>query len=136
MKRTILLALLLACGTAQAAEWVSLGKSDDGKQETFVDISSIRVTDSIRRAWDKRVQAPHTERGTGDDASKWVSYYVGREAFNCGEEVWRSEAISIYFDDGTHWSAPADFYPRTWEPVPPDTVGSVIMQFICAWKPK
>jgi hypothetical protein len=43
MNRTILLALLLACGTARASDWVSLGKSDDGQQEYFVDVSSIRV---------------------------------------------------------------------------------------------
>jgi hypothetical protein len=30
MKRTILLALLLACGTVQAAEWVLVGETDQG----------------------------------------------------------------------------------------------------------
>jgi hypothetical protein len=136
MKRKLLLALLLACGTAQASDWVSVGKTANGQQENFVDISSIRVTGSIRRAWAKGVQAPHTERGTDDNANKWVSYYLSRETFNCREQVWRSEALTIYYDDETNGSMPAAIYPQAWEPVPPDTTLSALMQFICAWKPK
>jgi hypothetical protein len=55
-------ALLLACGTAQAAEWVSLGK-DLENREIFVDVSSVRIADSLRRAWFKVVYEPHTKRG-------------------------------------------------------------------------
>src|SRR5260370_6127434 len=35
VRRTIRIVLLLACGTAQASEWVPIGKSDDGLHEYF-----------------------------------------------------------------------------------------------------
>jgi|NGEPerStandDraft_6_1074524.scaffolds.fasta_scaffold53209_4 hypothetical protein len=136
MKRTILLTLLLACGTAQGSEWVSVNKTDDGKIEELVDVSSIRVAGEIRRAWVKLVYAPHTKRGSDDDANKWESESVSREAFNCGAETSRAEALTIYYDDGTLWAAPAEISPTSWGPVPPDTLKSVAMQFICVWKQK
>jgi len=43
------LALLLACGTAQAADWTSIDNSADEKTELLVDVSSIRVTGDTRR---------------------------------------------------------------------------------------
>jgi hypothetical protein len=135
MKHTILLALLLACGTAQAADWVPIGKADNGTQETFVDVSSIRVTGSIRRAWAKLVPAHHTMKlPDNDNRKKWVSYEVSREAFNCDEETSIFEALSAYFDDGTNGSVPADAFPTQWTPVPPDTIRSIEMHFVCAWK--
>jgi hypothetical protein len=136
VKRTVLLALLLACGAAQAANWVSLGKSEDGTVEPFVDVSSIRIAGSIRRAWIKHVFIPHTFRGTGDDVNKWQSESLARIAFNCADESKRTEALTVYYDDGTGWSAPATAYPSPWEPVVPDTVRSTAMQFICAWGKK
>jgi hypothetical protein len=129
-----LLALLLACGTAQASNWVSIGKDAVG-HEAFVDVSSIRVVGAIRRAWFKAVYVRHTMRETGGpDANKWWSTSVHRRAFNCGEETTRSEALTVYYEDGTNGSDPAANYPTPWEPVPPDTVLSTELQFICAWK--
>ena len=136
MKRTILLTLLLASGTAQASEWVSLGKSDDGKQAIFVDVSSVRVAGQIRRAWFKTVLAPHTVRGTGEDVDKWESDEVGQNAFDCSENTRRVEALIIYYEGGGDHTLPARMFPSPWEPVPPDTLVSVEMHFICAWKPK
>jgi hypothetical protein len=45
-----LLTLFLACGSAQASEWVSIGKSDDGVREHFADVSIIGITRETRRA--------------------------------------------------------------------------------------
>jgi hypothetical protein len=131
MKGKILVTLLLACGTAQASEWVSIGKTDDGTRETLVDVSSIRVMGSIRRAWTKTVFTHHTVRGFGDDASKWETSQMTRQAFNCGEEMARFEAATIYYDDGTNTSlSEADFAP--WAPVTPETVLSAEAQYVCA----
>ena len=72
MCKWILLVLLMACGTALAAEWVSIGKTADGKTEDSVDVSSLRVTGSIRRAWFKAIFAPQTiQEKAGPDANKW-----------------------------------------------------------------
>jgi hypothetical protein len=134
MRVRILIILLLTCSTVQASEWMSLGKTDDGTLESLVDVSSIRGTGNIRRAWVKRVFAHHTMRGVADDANKWQSYLVNRMAFNCSEESGRSESRSVYYDDGTVLHAPTTDFP--WEPVPPDTMLSNEMRFICAWGKK
>jgi hypothetical protein len=109
MRKTIMLALLLACGTVHAAEWVSIGKGPDGR-EYLADVSSIQVKDGLRRAWIKTVFAPHTMRDPGDD-NKWWSAAVGREAFNCGDETFRVEGLLVYFEDGTSTLMDAKSFP-------------------------
>jgi hypothetical protein len=136
MQKLIILALLLACGTAHAADWVSTGKTDDGQMENFTDVSSIRVAGAIRRAWVKTVYGAHVRKGEGQEANKWYGYAVSRVSFDCNEENYRSEAVSVYFTDGTNSSDSPAGFPTAWAPVPPDTALSAIMQFICAWKPK
>lgn len=111
-----LLVLLLACGSVQAAEWVSVGKAADIKATNFVDVSSIRVAGEIRRAWVKTVFAPNAQRGRGSNADRWLSDELSRYAFNCGEETFREEAEIQYFSDGTFWSEPASDYPEPWQP--------------------
>jgi hypothetical protein len=81
----ILLALLLACGAAQASDWVSVGTIVGAT--TYVDRSSIRVSENIRRAWIKLVYASHMKRGSGDDSNKWRIYDLSREAFDCAQEL-------------------------------------------------
>jgi hypothetical protein len=135
MKGGILVALLLACGTAQASEWVSVTTVNHGKQELLVDVSSIRVAGEIRRAWVKYVYAPHSERYS-DDVNKWVREAVSRDAFNCREETARDEALIVYNEDGTIDAVPANLYPTPWAPVQPDTLLSDKMRFICAWGKK
>lgn len=136
MRSRILVTLLLACGTAQASNWVSLGKSDDGTIEPLVDVSSVRVAGSIRRAWIKHVFKTHTTRGDGVDATKWQSESVARVAFSCSEETFRLEGLLIYYDDGTTNSVPATSFPTPWQPIPPDTVRGSEMHFVCAWGKK
>ena len=136
MKRTILLALLVACGTAQATDWASLGKSDDGAQEVFVDVSRIRVKTVVRRAWIETLFAPHARRGVDENASKWQHRSIALYAFNCSDETVRIESLATYFDDGTIYTTPAESNSGPWRPIPPDTLLSAEMQFICAWKRK
>lgn len=136
MKRQILLALLLAFGTAQAADWVSFGKVDNGKREYFVDVSSIRLVDGIGRAWIKTVFEPHTKRGLHSDATKWMTKQVLRSSFNCSDETVTSDGLVTYYDDGTVETVPAGSNSGPSQPVPPDTMLSTEMHFICAWKPK
>ena len=127
--------LLLACGPARAAEWVSIGKTDDGKQ-AFVDISSIRVEGDIRRAWIKGVAVPNTTRGPGKYADRWLSYFLSRDVINCADQTLRTEAVEAHFDDGSTLSAPTKSYPTPWKPVTPESRAAAEMKFICAWKPK
>ena len=143
MRTTVVVAavtLLIACGVAQASEWVSLGKTDDGKTEYFVDVSGIQPSVGvITRAWVKLVFARHTQRFPAEDSKKkWAVYSVQRFAYMCAEGNAEVEAMSVYFEDGTHFAVPADAITMvggTSEPVPPDTIGDTVMKFVCNWKP-
>jgi hypothetical protein len=137
MKRIILLSLLVACGTARAAEWVSVGFTGDNKQDNMVDVSSIRIKDGLRYAWVKVLFAPHTEPATGIFAiRKFQSYQVYRLALNCAEATSRNEFINIYFEDGSNASSSPGAAANPWVPVTPDTVTDGVMKFVCAWKAK
>ena len=128
--RAGMLALVIVCSTAQASNWVSVGNNDAGTVEAFIDVSSLRIAGNIRRAWFKYVYKTHSEKGA--DGKYW-SYTVLKTAFNCTEEMFRFEAGTDYYEDGTNSTPPAEFYP-TWKPVAPDTTASDEMQFICAMK--
>src|SRR5580765_2485020 len=78
-----LVALLLTCGTAQAASWAQVGTGKDGTM-VWVDTSSITVTGPVRQAWLKMTFPVHSQQGSGDDASKWVDYSLNHAAFKCG----------------------------------------------------
>jgi len=128
MSRSIfstVLALLLAFGTAQASEWVSIGKGSNGNLEFFADVSSIGISGETRRAWIKTIYLP--DKG----------HALERMAFNCAEGTMRWEASTLYSRDGSELGgeAPGTF-PTPWKPIPPDTNGSAIMEFVCKWKPK
>jgi hypothetical protein len=99
----------------------------------FVDVSSIQVTGEVRRAWVKLALAPQTERGDELHSNKWIRQYLKRDAFNCDEHTSRSEEATIYYDDETNYSVPADAISK-WRPARPDTMESKAMEFICAWR--
>jgi hypothetical protein len=132
--RLVMALLALVCGTAQAVEWVSVFKVR-GRLEGFVDVSSIRVTGSNRRAWIRIDFAPHTRRGVAESADKWERSSVNLYEFNCDEESYRLQAITTYYEDGTTFSLTAST-ARPWEAVVPDTIASAEMQSVCAWKPQ
>lgn len=114
---------------------MSLGKTVDGKLETFADVSDIKVAGNIRRVWLKGVVSPHTEKGPASDSGKWVAYRINRLAFNCDDEEYRMDANIIYYDDGTNFTASPGSLSALWESVPPDTALHVAMAFTCSWKP-
>jgi hypothetical protein len=117
-------------------DWVSLGRTNDGALEDFIDVSRIQSGVGIRRAWIKKVYAAHTRRGTDANTDKWQSYQLTLMAFNCDERTDRHETLTEYFEDGSKWALPAKYSPSRWELI---TAGSIVdreLQFICEWKPK
>jgi hypothetical protein len=133
VKKPIPMALLLACSTAQAAKWVSLYNDASGAR-TAVDVSSIRIEDDIRRASVKVSYARQTQHGIGENSLKWVRYRLNRDAFDCAKGAHRNEALTTYFTDGSSDRVAANSLPTPWELVAPDSVGGVVMKFVCAWK--
>jgi hypothetical protein len=121
------------------AEWVFLGNYDEGRQNVFVDISSIQIAGDIRRAWIRWVFPP--------ESAKSQSYILYGSAFNCAEGSNRDEAEIIYYndgsnyhsegafgDDGTTWIRPAESSANPWLQLPAGTPWNVAMNFVCKWK--
>jgi hypothetical protein len=123
---------LLAHDLAEAANWVSLGRSASGKleQETFIDVESIRNIGNIRRAWVKYVDRPHSQRGT--HSHKWLQYTMVAEEFNCDEGTNRPIALYEYYEDNSSKQSPGrvgDF-----EPAVPGSVTDTESRYVCSWK--
>ena len=131
-----LCAITFLSGTnfASVVEWESLGKSDHGKKETFVDLSSIQIDGDIRRGSSKVVVTPHSEAGAGKYPDKRISYFTYRFAFRCAEGVGRIDAFSVHFDDGTTYVDPPSNYPKPWRSTSQesDTNWPVLAHFACA----
>jgi hypothetical protein len=136
MHTRIFLALLIVCGTARASGWVSIGKSQDGTTEWFVDTSSIKISKTIRRAWIKTVFVPHTYKDIILQSGKWLDHNIERDVFNCNDETVGMEAITVYYEDGLNSTPPWDSKAARMEPIPPDTAQMGELKFICAWKLK
>ena len=103
-----------------------------------IDVSSIRVEGEVRLAWVKDTPARHTMKGYGGNAKKFVSCAMMRFAFNCPDGSKKVDALSSYFEDGSFDTVNVAYVPQlaTWDPVPPDTALSAVMQSVCSWKPK
>lgn len=139
MIRIIPAAMLLLCGVCQASDWVSVWKSADGAVESFVDAANIKIEGEIRTAFIKHDSQPHTEKGLGENANKWVDYQLSSGSFDCVKKVAREESNAVYYEDGT-----AERYtnpmlerlgvPEPWMPLPDDPLARALMQFICAYK--
>jgi len=134
MRGWFLVALLLASGTVQASDWVSLGKWGDRNAEILIDESSIRGAGEIRRAWFKVAFPSHI--GSESARQKWETFLLIRIAFNCSEKTSLDEVQKLYYSDGAMVARPAESFSDRWYPVAPGTLGNKEMQFICAWKPK
>jgi hypothetical protein len=138
MRTTLLLALLIVGGTAQASEWKELGGNTDGSHTVSIDVSSIRFEGALRLAWFKHQYAPslNMHDKSGPDRDKLWSYSKVRYGFNCTNETYQMDANTIvYFMDGSSGSDPT-FERLPWKPVPPDSILEAQMQFICAWTPQ
>jgi hypothetical protein len=124
--------LVMISGTVASEEWLNIGRSEDGKIEVFVDVTSIRAERNIRRAWTKHDYAQRSQEVAGHDPAKWIDYSVSRKAFNCTEEMSKTEAMTLYFEDGTTESVPAEHDPEPWKRVVRETLIGVEMKFVCS----
>ncbi len=133
MRRTLTMALLVACGTAaQAATWVSVGKSGDGRTEWLIDTSTIRTSTATRRAWVKTVFAPQSRQDQVLHSGKWLAFTIERDVFNCRDETVGIESITQYYEGGGNDSMPPDSKSAPMEPVAPDTAQAAELKFICS----
>jgi hypothetical protein len=124
------------CGgtPSHASDWVSVAKSEDGSEE-FADIANIQVVEGIRLARIKSAYPPHSVLKDQSDPSTWWTSAETTKGFNCKEGASRRESLTVYFNDGTDSSVPAQNLPTPWKPVRRDSMLFDEINFICAWKP-
>jgi len=131
MNGSILSTLLLMCSAAQASDWHSIVAEKDGSR-TFIDSAGLQVSGDIRRVEWKTVYLPHTERGEGADADKWIDVRLYRSAFDCYQGLHHAEEMSTYFSNGTIWVVPPEYLAQIeWEQIPPGTGIEAILKAVC-----
>jgi hypothetical protein len=141
-KHGYLLAALLVCNAAQAANWGQIGESENSV--LYADFSRPPiVSGDIRRAWFRYVYAKHTQLMRGKELAEAVSF----DSFNCREETESTGSTTWYFEDGSTETDPTE---TAWSPVTqaalggahggtgrrlPEIISEVEMSFICDLKP-
>lgn len=135
MQKSILLALLiLVCGTARAAEWVSIPLTNPNKT-VLIDTTSVSVSGSVRRAWFKFVMSQHSTKGVGIYEGRFVAYVLMRTAYDCEQKNSRTDGAQWFYEDGTN-STTTPTTLLEWAPVAPDSMADSLLTYICAWRPK
>lgn len=131
---TILAALLLASGTAQAADWTRIPLANPNKV-VLIDNASVSVAGPIRRAWFKFDFPPHTRRGVGIYQDRFVTYTLMRTAFDCEQKNSRTDGLQWFYEDGTN-NTTNPTPPPEWTPVAPESMADALLSYICAWRTK
>jgi hypothetical protein len=129
------LCVLFTSRGVQAFDWISLGTFHVNSGTTYVDASSVQISDGIAHARFKAIFSPHLVPGSGRFVSKWQSYQEFQLAINCLDHTTRVEKAIVYFEDGTNVVTPPGSIPITWEPVKPNSVRDRALQFVCHPKP-
>jgi hypothetical protein len=123
-----MLLLLTAC--SPDPRWVSV---PNGKAGEFIDVSSLATAGPVRRASIKIVFTT-PQSGDASQGNRRVVQIVVRQAFNCGENKQRTEAMTFHYANGVVFDVPADQLPsHDWKPVEPDD-GKPELDFTCRQK--
>jgi len=125
----MLLVLLLACATAQAAHWVRL--SAKNLFPYYVDVSSITVDGDARSAWFKTTYPHHARKS--DDGTKYLATTIEMTQILCTGKQVRALSWVWSFEDGSGGSGSN---PTAFQPVPPDSWAELAMDYLCKWTPK
>ena len=128
----ILLPLLLAWGTAQGEEWVSLTKTiEDGQQiDVLVETPIIRIDEDIRDTATKR-EYP-LQKLPGGQSNHFVTEVWH---FDCRKQLSQLIAIESQRLDGTTVSMTAHQDESTWRPAATEWPPKQVLDFVCSWKP-
>jgi hypothetical protein len=121
--RLLPLMLLVVCCSVRA-EWVFISGSDYGA--AYVDSEIIRGRGRIRSAWHLHNLA---SRDPDDGAFSQRSFYE----HDCEERKFRTIEISAHSEK---WAGGATLSSNPgngrWKPIPPQTVGETIHNFVCS----
>lgn len=112
------------------ATW-TLVRSDGGRSICF-DMSSIRVSGSVRRVNVKVVEPSRNQ----PQSLPWIKYGIHRRAYNCTDHTTQAGGITTYFSDGTALQMGGGDNPVRWYPIRPGTEPAEELDLLCSWKGK
>lgn len=128
--KTGIILLLALCAEAYASDWRPISTNTRKNITSYIDVSSIRISGDVRRAWIKiDTHNERSQKGTPPD------HIISRHAYNCRDETKSIEAGTLYYRDGRIVSLSSENFPTAWELVTPDTADEAQMKFLCSWKP-
>ena len=117
----------LVSPAAPADEWTSIYKTSDSRAtETFLDLSSITVTDNIRTVRKKSVLL-----SPRNDNERRIAFALQPMSFDCRMSLVQAGSIEIHYADMKELGA-IDTH-RSWEP-PDDPVTKKMLDLVCAYK--
>jgi Surface-adhesin protein E len=117
-----------ACPTAPA-HWTLMRSESD--RWTCVDMSSLEISESIRRVNVKVVYAPPKRTSS----IPWIRYDIDLNAFDCTGHRTRTDEMTLYFSDGTAQQTAVD-NPVLWYPIRPNTTSAADLDLVCGWRSK
>ena len=114
------LLFFIAAPALADADWVWVSESKHQKDETYVDRSSIRVTGTIRRYWQRRDYM--------NSVSGWKKTMALYEN-NCATGQKRLLQVTGYKADGVSETETGNL--SLWEYITPDTVEQNVHDYVC-----
>jgi hypothetical protein len=126
MNALMIAAFLVAPGTIFASSWLSLGKTEDGNSEAFVDRSTITVIGNVRSARFKYVPKHHLDMYR----TEWIERSEALSEYDCKNNTTHAVELTLYLEGGaTHTNE----LPMVWGSImaPWDQAA---LNFLCAWQ--
>lgn len=123
----LLITLLVLSSGPAYAEWVKLGKSDDGTMTAYYDPDTIRHKEKFRKMWllyDFTI--PQTQG--------FYSYssVLSQQEYDCAEERHRILAQTAYAGKMRSGSIAFTTSEDKWTPVPPGTFNQFALTLVCS----
>jgi hypothetical protein len=97
------------------------------RNDTYVDISSIRVSGAIRRVNFKYVHLTPVKKYPWPS----VTFSIDTIAFDCLDHRERTDWIDDYYDDGSARKSPGYTDAVLWNPIRPKTISAEDLELIC-----
>jgi hypothetical protein len=128
MKPIFVIALALAIGRAEAAEWVETGADPEAKY--YVDVASIQVESDTVRVLKKGIYTHTLTENLGGDPTAFKQT-IGTIELDCKRRINRVVQIDMLGEnDEVMWSS-GRLQRRPWEEVRPNTHGEATLDFVC-----
>jgi hypothetical protein len=118
--------LVFGFGLAHASDLLSLGKTQDGESEAFVDRATILVVGNVRSAVFQYVPSHHIDKL----GKEWIVRSEQFSEYDCKNDAVHAVKLIIYLEGGGNHTR---FYPTAWAPVtaPWDHVA---LGYLCSWQ--